>query len=57
MASKSWQRVVHAPQQIVTLNVPEDGVEAQFEPSSGAGWNIYCQGKLNVGFKSTMPTL
>ena len=57
MASKSWQRVVHAPQQTVTLNVPEDRVEAQFEPSSGAGWNIHCQTKSNVGFKSTMPTL
>ena len=57
MASKGWQRVGYEPTSVVTLNGPEDTVEAQFEPSSGAGWNIHPQGKSNVGFKSTMPTL
>ena len=55
--SKDWQDLGYATNPVVTLNVPEDTVEAQFEPDSGAGWNIHRQGKSNVGFKSTMPTL
>ena len=46
--SKDWQDLGYATNPVVTLNVPEDRVEAQFEPSSGAGWNIFCQGQLNV---------
>ena len=57
MASKGWQRVGYAPTSVVTLNDPEDAVEAQFEPNSADGWNIYCQGTSNVGFKSSMLTL
>ena len=51
MDSKGWLKVGYAPQQEVTLNFPDDGVEAQFQPRSGDGWQIDSQGKQNVGFQ------
>ena len=51
MKSKGWLKVGYAPQQVVTLNFPDDSVEALFQPSSGDGWHIDGQGKQNVGFQ------
>ena len=50
MTRKGWQKVGYAPQQTVTLEFPDDSVKAQFEPSSGDGWQIVGQGKQTVGF-------
>ena len=51
MDRKGWQKVGYAPQQTVTLEFPDDSVKAQFEPSSGDGWQIVGQGKPTVGFQ------
>ena len=42
----------NAPLQLVTSKLPDDGVQATFEPSKGQGWQIFNQGNQSVGFQS-----
>ena len=46
---KGWERAGHAPRQVVTLQGPDDGVEVQVEPNSGAGWKVTVEGQSKVG--------
>ena len=50
MTNAGWQTVAYAPLLNVTLKDHDDGIKATFEPNSGNGWIIVCQGKQTVGF-------
>ena len=49
MESQGWTREGYAPPQLVTFKLPDDGVQAEFIPSKGRGWQIFGQGKQTVG--------
>ena len=40
-----------APPQLVTFQLPDDGVKAKFIPSKGHGWQMSGQGKQSVSFQ------
>ena len=51
MESKGWTREGYAPPQPVPSKLPDDEVQATFNPSKGCGWQIFDQGKQSVGFR------
>ena len=48
---KGWTREGYAPPQLVTFKLPDDGVQAEFIPGKGHGWQILDQGKQSVSFQ------
>ena len=51
MECQGWTKEGHAPPQSVPSKLPDDGVQAKFEPSKGRGWEIFDQGNQSVSFQ------
>ena len=51
MECQGWKKVGYEQPQLVQYKLPDDRVQAEFEPNKRCGWQIFNQGNQSVGFQ------